>query len=269
MANAQTDTREFLEHHPVFTLEEFRREFSMQNGGREASDMIQYNKSMGRVGMIKQGLYYAIRAGQSAQTAPVDPFLLASKVAPDAVLSYHTALDLLRFGHSLFSTYYSFSSRFRPALRFRKDHFRVVVTPEKLQKKSQELFGTEKVERLGVKLVITGKERTLVECLEKPQHCGGFEEMYRSLEKIPFIRPDLLMQYLDYREQKNLYARVGFFLEQHREDIHVEKSLLRELAQNVPAQAVYWTQQSKRGVLVKPWNLIVPEAIRNRTWEQR
>ncbi|HEX9657743.1 MAG TPA: type IV toxin-antitoxin system AbiEi family antitoxin [Bacteroidota bacterium] len=269
VATTPTDIREFLEHHPVFTLEEFRKDFSILNGGREASDMIQYNKSMGRLGMIKEGLYYAIRPGQSAQTAPVDPFLLASNLAPDAVLSYHTALDLLGFGHSVFNTYYCFSNRFRPALRFRRDHFRVVVTPEKLQKKSQQLFGTEKVERLGVKLVVTGKERTLVECLEKPQNCGGFEEMYRSLEKIPFIRPDVLIQYLDLREQKNLYARVGFFLEQHPEDLHIEDSLLRQLAQSVPAQPVYWTPQSKGGVLVKPWNLIVPEAVRDRSWQER
>lgn len=269
MASIQPEIREFLEHHPVFTLEEFRKELSMENGGREASDMIQYNKSMGRVGMVKEGLYYAIRPGQSAQTAPVDPFLLASKLAPDGVLSYHTALDLLGFGHSAFNTYYCFSNRFRPALRFRRDHFRVVVTPEKLQKKSQELFGTEKVERQGVKLIVTGKERTLVECLEKPQNCGGFEEMYRSLEKVPFIQPDILLTYLDLREQKNLYARVGFFLEQHRDDLHVEESLSRQLLQNVPAQPVYWTQHRKGGVLMKRWNLIVPEAVRDRSWEDR
>lgn len=231
--------------------------------------MILYNKRMGYVGTIKEGLYYAIRPGQSAQTAPVDPFLLASRMAPDAVLSYHTALDLLGLGHSDFNSYYCFSNRYRPALRFRRDHFRVVLTPEKLQKKSQELYNTERVERLGMKIIVTGKERTLVECLEKPQNCGGFEEMYRSLEKIPFIRPDVLEQYLDLREQKNLYARTGLFLEQHREDLQVEDSLLQHLAQNVTAQPVYWTQLRKGGVLMKRWNLIVPENVRDRSWEER
>jgi predicted transcriptional regulator of viral defense system len=268
VATTQTEIREFLEHHPVFTLGEFREHFSIQNA-ESASGTIQHNKGKNRIGMVKEGLYYAIRPGQSVLTAPVDPFLLASKLAPDAVLSYHTALDLLGFGHSVFNSYYCFSSRFRPALRFRRDHFRVVLTPEKLQKKSQELFGTEKVERQGVKIIVTGKERTLVECLEKPQHCGGFEEMYRSLEKIPFIRPDVLVQYLDLREQKNLYARTGFFLEQHREDLHVEDSLLQQLAQNVPTQPVYWTQHRKGGALMKRWNLIVPEDVRDRSWEER
>jgi predicted transcriptional regulator of viral defense system len=269
VTSTQSDIREFLELHPVFTLEELRKELSMHNSGRAASDMIQHTKNMRRVGMIKEGLYYVIRPGQSAQTAPVDPFLLVSKLAPDTVLAYHTALDLLGFGHSVFNTYYCFSSRSRPALRFRQDHFRVVVTPEKLQKKSQELFATETVERQGVKVIVSGKERTLVECLEKPQNCGGFEEMYRSLEKIPFINPDLLIQYLDLRDQRNLYARTGFFLAQHQEDLHVEESFLQKLAQNVPAQPLYWTPQRKGGVLMKRWNLIVPEAVRDRSWEER
>jgi len=268
MASTQTDILAFLEHHPVFTLGELREYFSIENGGREASDMILHNKKMGRIGMIKEGLYFAVRPGQTTGEAPVDPFLLASKLVPDAVLAFHTALDLLGFGHSQFNTYYCFSNRFRPALRFRKDHFRVVVTPEKLQKKSQELFGIEKVERSGVKVVVTRKERTLVECLEKPQYCGGFEEMYRSLQKIPFIQPEVLLEYLNLREQKNLYARVGFFLDQHRGDLHVEESLLRQLARSVPAQPVYWATQRKGGVLAKPWNLIVPEVVAGQRWEE-
>jgi predicted transcriptional regulator of viral defense system len=268
MTSTKIDIPEFMETHPVFTLEEFRQELSLQSG-RAGSDIIQHNKSMGRVGMIKEGLYYVIRPGQSAQTAPVDPFLLASNLAPDAILAYHTALDLFGFGHSAFNIYYCFSNRFRPAIRFRQDHFRVVVTPQKLQMKAEELFGTEKVERIGVKVLVTGKERTLVDCLEKPQNCGGFEEMHRSLEKIPFINPDLLMQYLALREQKNLYSRVGFFLEQYREDLHVEETLLRNLEQNVPVQPLYWTQERKGGVLMKRWNLIVPESVRDRIWEDR
>jgi predicted transcriptional regulator of viral defense system len=125
------------------------------------------------------------------------------------------------------------------------------------------------VERLGLKLLGTGKERTLVECLEKPHNCGGFEEMYRSLEKIPFVQPTTLLSYLDLREQKNLFARVGFFLEQHRDDFHVEESLLHQLKTNIPRQPVYWSQNRRGGVLIKQWNLIVPESVRDRSWEER
>ena len=54
MTSAKTEIREFLETHPVFTLEELRQALSVQRSSRAASDMIQHNKSMGRVGMIKE-----------------------------------------------------------------------------------------------------------------------------------------------------------------------------------------------------------------------
>jgi predicted transcriptional regulator of viral defense system len=262
------DMRVFLESYPVFTIAELREFFSLSHGNREASDMIRYNKKMGRIGRIKDGLYFSVRPGQSVQHTSVDPYLVASKLAPDAVLAYHTALDLFGFGHSIFNTYYYFSNRFHPALRFQNGHFRAVVTPEKLQKKSKVNFGTEKVERLGMKFLITGKERTLVESLERPQYCGGFEEMYRSLEKIPYLQADVILQYLELRQQKNLYARVGFFLEQHRNDFNVEESFLERLAQDIPKQPVYWVSERKGGTLVKRWNLIVPETVKHRKWEE-
>jgi len=262
------DIRVFFESHPVFNIDELREFYLLPKSNRGASDIILYNKKMGRIGRIKDGLCYVIRPGQNAQSTSVDPYLVASKLAPGVVLAYHTALDLLGFGHSVFNTYYYFSDHFRPTFQFQGGHFRSVVTPWKLQKESKTDFGTENIERLGIKLRVTGKERTLVEALERPQYCGGFEEMYRSLEKLPYIQPDVILQYLDLREQKNLYARVGFFLEQHRNDFQVEESFLQRLARNVSTQPVYWVPDRKGGVLASRWNLILPEAVMHRKWEE-
>ncbi|GJQ20277.1 MAG: hypothetical protein HBSIN02_06320 [Bacteroidia bacterium] len=268
MANGDQNMLAFLENHPVFTLEELRDYLGYKNGDRKAYDTVLYQKKMQRIGVIKEGLYFSIRPGSNVQQTSPDPFLVVSKLSDDAVIGFHTALDLLGFGHSLFNTYYYFSNRFRPALRFRGSHFRSVRTPEKLQKKSQQFFGTEKGERVGLKITVTGKERTLVDCLERPQYCGGFEEMYRSLEKMPYLQFEVLMEYLELREQKKLHATVGFFLEQHREAFHVEESLLQNLERNKPAAAVYWDRSKKGGKYVKRWNLVVPEAVLERSWEE-
>ena len=176
MATGDKDIRIFFESHPVFTIDELRGFSSLPENSREASDMVLYNKKMGRIGRIKDGLYFVVRPGQTARHTLVDPYLVASKLAPDGVLAYHTSLDLLGFGHSVFNSYYYFSHRFRPALQFQGGHFRSVVTPGKLQKTSKSDFGIEKVERLGMKICVTGKERTLVEALERPQE-AAFPEL--------------------------------------------------------------------------------------------
>ena len=268
MASSDKKILVFLETHPVFTIEELRKYFSLPDGSRNASDILMHNKRMGRIGVVKTGLYYIVRPGSIDASTQVDPFLIAAKLASDAVLSFHTALDLLGFGHSIFNSYYYYSHRFRPAIRFRNDHFRCVLIPEKMQKKSSIMIGTEKLERSGIKVVVTGKERTLVDVLERPQFCGGFEEMYRSLEKMPYVQTELVLKYLTLRGQKNLFARVGFFLEQHREQFHIEESFLQTLERYKPAQPLYWDRSRKGGVLKSRWNLIVPEAVDRRKWEE-
>jgi predicted transcriptional regulator of viral defense system len=268
MASNEKKILVFLETHPVFTIEELREYFSSLGKGREVYDILWHNKRMGRIGVKKSGLYYAVRPGDKAETTQVDPFLLASKLVGDAVLAFHTALDLLGFGHSMFNSYYYYSCRLHPARRFGNDHFRCVLQPEKLQKKSEILFGTEKLERSGVKVIVTGKERTLVDVLERPQFSGGFEEMYRSIEKMPYVQTEIILNYLDLREQKNLFARAGFFLEQHREQFHIEESFLQILERNKPTQPLYWDRSRKGGVIKNRWNLIVPEVVDQHKWEE-
>ncbi|MCL4540147.1 MAG: hypothetical protein M1378_11230 [Bacteroidetes bacterium] len=268
MATKDKTILAFLENHPVFTMDELRKYLALPDGSRKISDVILHNKKMGRVGTVKTGLYYAVRPGMTSQSTQVDPYLLAAKLADDAVLAFYTALDLLGFGHSMFNAYYYYSSRFHPAMRFRNAHFRCVLVPQELQKKSSTLFGTEKYEHLGVKVVVTDKERTLVDALERPQFCGGFEEMYRSLEKMPYVQQESILEYLDLRGQKNLFARVGYFLEQHREQFQIEESFLQTLERKRPAQPLYWDRSRKGGVLKSRWNLIVPEAVVNRKWEE-
>jgi|WetSurMetagenome_2_1015567.scaffolds.fasta_scaffold379104_1 predicted transcriptional regulator of viral defense system len=261
----------FLDHSPVFTLSELVRwlqENSAKAPRAAAYNFIKNRRRAGRLAAIKEGLYFVVRPGATETTTTLDEFLITSKLAPDATLAFHTALDVLGFGHSLFSTHYYFSKTSRRPVRFRKGLFRCVKYPATLLKSNAHGFGLEKVERLGQKVVTTGKERTLVEALEHPEYCGGFEEMYRSLEKLPYLQFDNVAEYLELRRKKKLYAVVGFFLEQHREEFHVEESLLRNLERAKPSTPDYWQRSKKASAFAKRWNLVVPKAAMHRAWEE-
>ncbi len=114
----------------------------------------------------------------------------------------------------------------------------------------------------------TGRERTLVDCLERPDYCDGFEEVYRCAEKLPFLNFDVLLEYLHLRSKRVLFAKVGFFLEQHREVFFVEEYVLKNLERQVPKQPFYFEGNNKKGQLIKRWNAIVPDKVLNRTWEE-
>ena len=72
-----------------------------------------------------------------------DPFLLASKMTPDAVLAYHTALEFHGRAYSAFQEFtYLTRTATRPA-EFRGNTFRPAAFPKSLLEKNQENFGVE------------------------------------------------------------------------------------------------------------------------------
>ena len=63
-------------------------------------------------------------------------------------------------------------------------------------------------------------------------------------------------------------ARVGFFLDQHREALMVEDKHLDPLRRLRPRQPRYLDARRKPGKLVAAWNLIVPDDVLGRTWAE-
>jgi hypothetical protein len=55
-------------------------------------------------------------------------------------------------------------------------------------------------------------------------------------------------------------ARVGLFLEQHRERLFALDAHLERLASHTPRDPRYFDTSREPGRLVHPWNLIVPGA---------
>ena len=68
--------------------------------------------------------------------------------------------------------------------------------------------------------------------------------------------------------KKVLYAKVGFFLQQHKDQFYAEEELFKKLKEKKPASTVYFDSERKKGKLIKEWNLIVPEIVIKRGWEE-
>ena len=85
----------FFRTHPVFTGAELADHVSSSGevGERARETLLAYYRKTGRVVRVRRGLYAVIPPGADADSYPVDPFLVAAKMTPDAVLSHHTALE--------------------------------------------------------------------------------------------------------------------------------------------------------------------------------
>ena len=254
---------------PVFTLPDLRhsldREHSRNKRSREA--LVSYHLRHGHLIRIRRGLFAVVPPGADAATCPVDPYLVAAKSADDAVLAYHTALEVHGKAHSVFERFFFQSNKpLRPSA-FRTYRFQCVLFPKALREKGQQQFATKIVERAGLDIRVATLERTLVDVLDRPELGGGWEETWRSLESVEYFDLDLIVEYVKLLGNRTTAAKVGYYLQRHAEALMVEDRHLNPLRQLRPAQPHY-LERGKRGKLVGDWNLVVPPSLDGKTWEE-
>ena len=124
------------------------------------------------------------------------------------------------------------------------------------------------VERANVSLRVASLERTLVDVLNRPRLSGGWEEVWRSLESVEFFDLDRMVEYALLLSNATTVARVGFFLEQHRDVLMVNEAHLARLRHHRPRRPHYLDRARRGGRLVTEWNLVVPTDVMERSWAE-
>lgn len=261
----------FFNEHPVFRHEDFvaflESVGSHRTRTREA--LLAYHVKVGHLLRIRRGLYAVVPQGSDPANYQVDAYLLAGHLTADAVLSHHSALQ---FHGKAYSMHFRFPYLTREAQRpfvFRGQEYVAIQFPKVLQAQQAELFGVTTEWHLGSKVRVTSLERTLVDVLVRPDMAGGWEEIWRSLEFVEYFNLDQVVDYTLKLRSATAAAKVGFFLEQHREDLRVKEPHLALLRRHAPKQPCY-LERSRRtpGKLVPNWNLIVPFTVLEEVWEE-
>lgn len=261
---------EFFDGTPVFTRADFEaaRTETARRSPRTTDSLLRRYVADGRLLRVRAGLYAVVLRGADAAAAPVDPYLVATKLAPDATLAYHAALQFWGKAYSVWQRFHFVTETSTRALRFRGLEFVPVKVPLPLrQLPTLERHVTEQ-RHAGGTVRVTTLERTLVDVLDVPSNAGGWEEVWRSLEMVEFFDLDAVASYAVKLGSALTAARVGFFLEQHREALMVEDKHLEPLRRLRPRQPRYLDARRKPGKLIAAWNLIVPDDVLGRTWAE-
>ena len=261
----------FFSAHPVFSRAELTAHlWAHRSPAPEAVDAcLRYHVRAGHLLKLRRGLYAVVPAGMEPGAIPVDPYLLASRLAGDAVLGYHTALGFHGKAHSVFQEFHFLTGTAPRPFRFRGQGFRAVVFPQKLVRADKQRFGVESRDRAGLDVAVTGLERTLVDVFDRPDLGGGIEEVWRSLETVEFFDLEAVTEYALLLGNATTVAKVGFFLETHRERLMASDAHLARLRRRRPRQPHYFEKRGVgKGRLVAGWNLVVPESVMNQVWEE-
>lgn len=257
--------------HSVFRFEDFVFQHSRMGAHsvQASQAVLKQHVRSGNLLHLRRGLYAVVPRGESPETIQVDPFLIAGNMTADAVVAYHAALQVHGRAHSV-SRRLTYLTLTRPKpFEFRGTEFVPVPFPPLLRGLPDLGGGIIEKRRGGLPIRVTTLERTLVDMMHAPRHGGGWEEIWRSLESIEFFDLEAVLDYLLKLRSAVTVARVGFFLEQNRDQLMVEEHHLERFRKHAPSNPMY-LDRSKRepGKLITRWNLVVPEWVMKRRWAE-
>lgn len=265
---------DFFSLYNAFTFKELELNLSRDKDSPAQSstlyNLITYHQNQGHILRIRRGLYYSVPKGMDPAHCPVDPFLVASKMAEDSVIAYGSALDLHGKLHTIQNRIiYLTKKRVMAAFDFRDMKYQAVAIPSALKAVGEETFGVQSIDRLGQPVLVTTLERTLVDVLDRPYLCGSWEEIWLSLEGIEYLDMDQVLKYALLLANSTTIAKLGFFLETHRETLMVPEHYLEELLKHCPTTPHYMDRtQNEPQKMIAKWNLVVPLSLINRSWEE-
>jgi predicted transcriptional regulator of viral defense system len=214
----ETRTLSAVEARIVLSLEaEDRAEVSLDSIQKRARVSRGYARKLahtlvtkGWLQRVGRGEYLLSPARHGPGAYPdTDPLRFGSRIASPYYFGFATAAELLGLLPQASRVYYIVTTarggaRLVHAAQFR----RIRIAPERF-------FGTKQLTRRGETVVVSDLERTLLDCLARPDLGGGLGGVLRMLESagrnVDWRRLD---RYLARLGQRSLALRLGFLVEQ-------------------------------------------------------
>lgn len=216
----------------------------------------------GKLQPIKKGLYAVLNPLEKPEKHETDKLLIASKIRKQYYLGFHTALEYYGSAYSSLNEAYicvQARDRFDP-FHYKRFTFKPVFTKDTLSQITEKSYKS-------TLLRISSKERTFIECIDRVQYAGGWEECTKSLAGLGGIDFEKLVTLTLNRKKQILLRQVGYFLELLRDTSpfyeHLSQDLLSKLKAHVKGSPQYLVR-GENGKLNSTWRLYVPRSFQEK-----
>jgi len=210
---------------------------------------------------IKNGTYLItpLEAGEKgAANYTLHSFIIASVLVEPYYIAYGSALNYHGLTDQTPSTVYIATTKPRNSKTILNTKFRFVTIPP------HKMFAIEETTVENRKTKISSIEKTLIDCLDHPEHCGGIEEVAKALF---FAKNEIdqtkLVQFAQKLGNKTVLKRLGYL----SETICLETAL--ELLLRLPLSAGYSLLDCSvktRGPIIEKWKLVLNVIIDPSKW---
>jgi predicted transcriptional regulator of viral defense system len=258
MRPRQHKAASFLSAHPVFTRAEFAAAFGHPAGAANVTSLLRHHLRAGNIKRVSREVFAAVPAHLAAERMMIDRFAAASKLRRDAVLGFHSALELHGIAYSEFNEVQLISAGRTERVDLPFGACRFVIPPKALAAGKADYL-TLTMDRQGVAVRVTAVERTVVDVLHRPELAGGVEGVLKSLDVVRYLDPAKLADYVELLDNRSLASVSGWWLEKRRAALGVTDDVLARLRARLPRSKHYALgAEPGRAVLVEPWRVLLP-----------
>lgn len=212
---------------------------------------------------IKRGVYVIVpfEAGElGAESYTIHSFVIASLLVEPYYIGYWSALNYHGLTDQTPPAVYIASTKPRNSRRILNTEFRFVTIP------ARKMFGTEETEIEKRKVVISSPEKTIVDCLDHPEHSGGVEEVAKTLYFAKDeINPKKLVLFAKKIGNTAVLKRLGYLAEV----LKLEDCLkLLAVAKLGSGYSLLDPTLPKRGKIRETWKLVLNAPIDPERWHR-
>lgn len=204
----------------------------------------------GYIERIRRDLY-AVISLETDQPIP-NRFQIASRIADDAYVSHHSALEFYGYANqAYYEVYFGTKKKVRP---FDYDglYYQTVVWR-----------GDAGIENTNSGVRVTSLERTVVDSIADFSKIGGLEELLRCLALIPALDEEKLLEALGIYRRGQLYQKAGYILDEYREELSLSDAFFENCASAIPASKTYLFDKQSDFVFHEKWNLYAPKELKH------
>ncbi len=175
----------------------------------------------GWIERIEKGKYIVIPLGAEKGEYTLHEFIIGSLLVKPSAIAYWSALNYHGFTEQIPNTVFV-----QTTARKKKQDLRIFGVRYKLVRiKPEKFFGIEKVWIEEFQVPITDREKTVVDCLDKPRYCGGIIEVVKAFREE--LDTEKLREYALRMNNSAVIRRLGYLCDYFGVDIDLPKPKTR------------------------------------------
>jgi predicted transcriptional regulator of viral defense system len=194
---------EKLAKNKTFTIEDAEKISTVNKGVLKV--ILSRLEKQGQIERIEKGKYMIIPLGATKGKYTLNEFVLGALLVEPCVISYWSALNYHGLTEQIPLTVF-----LQTTARKKKQEITIFgVTYKIIRIKKEKLFVTDKIWLEDTPVLITNKEKTIIDCLDKPHYSGGIIETAKALRTKQYDTKKLI----DYAQKINntgVIRRLGY-----------------------------------------------------------